>query len=494
MENIMPITDLDLRALAPRIRPLFAQTHFLKLLRAESGIKGTYLIGVEAIGAGYNPFGKYATADSITIQLFDWNAAPTRDVLFKPGFIVPDAVDVQQADGSICRSISGQTINKYQKSLAATVSVSGGYNFFSGSLSTEFSDQTTRESTNEFSRVQQSISVWSLHLAPAPSLRQYLRPGFRDYLDNLPRTPDKAQELFDTYGSHFLTGIVMGGRAVCASATDKVKVDRSFSIDVTAKAAFEFLTGQISAQAKTTYQNSISSFQSVSETNSFITGGDAVKAARAFQGKDCFDAWCESVGSSPDFVDFVSNNPMSGIWMLCKEPAQSTFLQEYYLNHWAVEQSKRAQVFADYVDDVVIITGKNSTIQPPAGYEKVNFDLNKGAHGDFIYLCYHKASYDNFRPNKDCLTDIQIIFGKDTPAPPGFIKLPQDLNKGAGGPFIYMCVKKEPYGNDKAIKDVAIIGGDNPDIPAPYGYIKVPGDLNKGVGGLYIYACYNKDI
>jgi hypothetical protein len=28
-------------------------------------------------------------------------------------------------------------------------------------------------------------------------------------------------------------------------------------------------------------------------------------------------------------------------------------------------------------------------------------------------------------------------------------------------------------------------------VPAPYGYEKVPGDLNKGAGGDFIYVCYS---
>jgi hypothetical protein len=44
-------------------------------------------------------------------------------------------------------------------------------------------------------------------------------------------------------------------------------------------------------------------------------------------------------------------------------------------------------------------------------------------------------------------------------------------------------------GNQIAIKSVTVVGGNSPNVPAPYGYEKVPGDLNKGAGGDFIYVC-----
>jgi hypothetical protein len=91
--------------------------------------------------------------------------------------------------------------------------------------------------------------------------------------------------------------------------------------------------------------------------------------------------------------------------------------------------------------------------------------------------------------NKKCITDIKIINGKHASAPHGYTKLPQDLNNGAGGKYIYFCYKSETYNHDRAIKDVTIIHGNNPDINAPYGYHKIDKDLNAGAGGKYIYVC-----
>ncbi|MGL4603694.1 MAG: MAC/perforin domain-containing protein, partial [Iodobacter sp.] len=381
------------------------------------------------------------------------------------------------------------TINKYQEDLSSRSEVAGKYNFFSGSIGVEFNSQSIHDASNEFTRIQQSISVWSLRLPVTPSLRNYLTPDFREYLDNLPRTPEAAAKLFRTHGSHFLTGIIMGGRTVYASATDKLQVERTYSVGVTAKASYEGLTGQLSAENETKFKQSISSFRQLSESSSFVVGGDGVKAAGAFNGAAGFDSWRESVGDSPDFVDFVSTIPMEGIWALCATREQSDFLKNYFDNTWGPAQSEALQVYADYIDELIVITGKSSGINPPGGYEKVPYDLNSKAGGDYIYLCYHASRYQPLKDNKKCITELKIIYGKDARAPEGFDKLPQDLNKGASGEYVYLCYKKEAYSNKTAIKGITVIGGSDELILPPYDFVKVDGDVNKGAGGEFVYIC-----
>ena len=215
------------------------------------------------------------------------------------------------------------------------------------------------------------------------------------------------------------------------------------------------------------------------------------QASRAFDGKEGFKAWTDSVASAPDFVNFVSTIPMDGIWRLCATTEQSAFLENYFTKVWAPARSQSYQLYADYVDSLVVISGSSSNIMPPTGYTKIPYDLNKGAGGKFIYLCYHKASYQQTGNNKQCIDSLVVIYGKNTLPPPGYIKLPQDLNEGAGGEYVYLCYRLANWGNDIAIKDVTVIGGGSSNVPPPYGYEKVPGDLNKGAGGDFIYVCYS---
>jgi hypothetical protein len=460
----------------------------MQLLRVLSELPDTVLPGVEAIGAGYDPFLRYASADSITVQIFDWYAAPAKSVTIDGNsYQVPEVVDVQSQNTYNYTDATGNSIDVYQSNLATSVSISGKYNYFSGSLDTEYSTQSLTRSQNAFSRIQQSITLWSLRLPTGPDLRNLLRQDFRDYLDSLPNTDAAAQDLFDRYGSHFLTGIVMGGRAVLSSATDKLQVSNSYSLDETAKASYKSLTGQLSASEQVKYSESVDSFDFYSESNQSVIGG--TEAASAFDGKEGFDAWKASVALAPDFVDFVPTIPMAEIWRLCASQEQAAFLSNYFSTVWAPTRSTSYQLYPDYVDALVTISGNSSSVAAPTGYTKIPYDLNHGAGGKYLYLCYHKASYRSDGENKPCIASVVIIDGKNAQPPTGYVKLPQDLNDGAGGDYIYLCYQPVPWADDVAIKDVTVIGGNNANVPAPYGYDKVPGDLNHGAGGDYIYVC-----
>lgn len=51
----------------------------------------------------------------------------------------------------------------------------------------------------------------------------------REQLDELDvKNPSAISRFFDRVGSHFLTGIVMGGRAILAASTNKLKVKRDY--------------------------------------------------------------------------------------------------------------------------------------------------------------------------------------------------------------------------------------------------------------------------
>ena len=44
-----------------------------------------------------------------------------------------------------------------------------------------------------------------------------------------------------------------------------------------------------------------------------------------------------------------------------------------------------------FVTDVQVISGGSANICPPEGYTKIDVDLNAGAGGKYIYLCYQNG-------------------------------------------------------------------------------------------------------
>lgn len=153
----------------------------------------------------------------------------------------------------------------------------------------------------------------------------------------------------------------------------------------------------------------------------------------------------------------------------------------------------------------------------PAGYEWDGTDINEGARGQSIYLCYKKGHY----PLYQAITDVTFASDKDEEdarCPSGYTGLYSaapgsdrtgsgsgDLNDGAGGSYIYLCYKR--LGKGAPLTEVNIRKKNGADFQCRYeiggdwdgagtdGPLDTETDLNAGVtppGELhdYIHFCY----
>ncbi|MDH3198244.1 MAG: hypothetical protein OEO21_08390 [Candidatus Krumholzibacteria bacterium] len=135
------------------------------------------------------------------------------------------------------------------------------------------------------------------------------------------------------------------------------------------------------------------------------------------------------------------------------------------------------------ISEVIVIYGGSSGIQPPAGYVRINADLNAGAGGDYIYLCYKKGVGAP-------ITGLYVTLDGGSPPPsPKYTRINVDLNRHAGGDYIYLWTTKDP--DCASIKNMIIQFGKNSRPPAPYTWIGV--DLNRNAGGQYIWLSYLKN-
>lgn len=135
------------------------------------------------------------------------------------------------------------------------------------------------------------------------------------------------------------------------------------------------------------------------------------------------------------------------------------------------------------IEDIIVVNaGRKNKLTVPEGYEKVGGDLNEGAGGDYIYFCVKRGS-----DKSKAINGLKIVMGKNASAPAGYQKLNEDLNKGAGGQYIYLCVKR---GSENPIHDIRVVSSKSAGVKAPDGYTMLNEDLNKGAGGRYIYLCY----
>ncbi len=153
----------------------------------------------------------------------------------------------------------------------------------------------------------------------------------------------------------------------------------------------------------------------------------------------------------------------------------------------------------NFVTGLFVLYGK--TALPPAGYTKIGVDLNKGAGGSYIYLCYTKDTSKGM-PIRN-LSVHNSSSGSHTHAT-NYFNAPSsyyptgngdaDLNKGAGGNWIFLHYTREgllPDGSYlEPIRDIKIVLGKYPTVPA--GYKIISSDLNKNAGGEFIWIIYKR--
>ena len=125
---------------------------------------------------------------------------------------------------------------------------------------------------------------------------------------------------------------------------------------------------------------------------------------------------------------------------------------------------------------------------PPPRYTTIDKDLNKGAGGAYVYLCY--STDPNVGPP---ITNIKVV-ASDSSAiqvEEGYINTGKDLNKGAGGKYIYLCYTCLQREYNFHITAVDVIQGSSKDTDVPpFGWIWIDQDCSEGAGGAYMYIIY----
>ena len=165
---------------------------------------------------------------------------------------------------------------------------------------------------------------------------------------------------------------------------------------------------------------------------------------------------------------------------------------------------------AELVTDVMLIGSKDQSVTNnlknqymAEGWKFLNYDLNEGAGGAFIYLLY-KSEYTCFDSNNNFVTDFYIkVSGSQgrpetithngrtyIPVPGGggnaFIadNVQCDLNYDAGGDYVYLYYTKDPFEDGRAVCYIDFNDGSDGAVRANGG--SSAADLNSDTGGVWL--------
>jgi len=443
------------------------------------------LPGVAYIGHGYNVFGDYAKAEFVKSPLFEYDDYSTVTVGGK-SFNIPSDIQYTYVNGAEFKSVSGMDSYQYRESMTINASLSGQYSFFSLSVKNNYNEEHYRSNYRAFCTIQNVIKQWKLTLpyTDFTKLKSMLTNQARSDIANL-----SPETLFNKYGTHFLAEIIIGARADYNTCVTKCTATTTIknNFQVCAEASFKKKSGSGSFSMVTEEQ--LQCFESNSFQNLKVSGGRSEYGSYIFQTGN-YDKWIESINKVEDLTisDFTDNS-LIPIWELCADDTRKNQLSaafDLYASQFALPS-----IVDDAINDFYFEVATYPTVTPDPGWSMIDVDLNRDAGGKYIYLCY-KTGLDD----QEAISNVTFIINNQQ-TPPGYVKLPQDLNEGAGGDFVYLCYKKEITSNP--IRRINILIGQNTQPETGFYFAEnywsgIKQDLNQGAGGNFLWMVYSYDL
>lgn len=445
------------------------------------------LPGVSYVGHGYNVFGDYAKTEYVKSVLFKYDSYQAVTINGK-SYNVPSDIEYIYINSADFKSVSGINSHEYRESMSISASLSGSYGFFSLSVKNNYNEEHYKSNYRAFCTIQNVIKRWKLTLpyTDFTKLKSMLTDAARSDIANLP-----PETLFNKYGTHFVAELIIGARAdyntVVTKCVETSAIKNNFQ--VCAEASFKKASG--SGSYHTVTEEQLQCFESHMAQNLKVSGGRSEYGSYIFQAGN-YDKWIESINNMENLTisDFTDNSLLP-IWELSADDARKNELSSAFETY--AEQFELPALLDETIDGLYFEVSDYAVVTPDPGWTIINTDLNRDAGGKYIFLCYQNGLDD-----QEAISAITFIVNSQA-TPAGYIKIPQDLNEGCGGgtDYIYLCYKKEITNNP--IRRVKILIGQNTQ-PEPgfyfgenyYSHIKQ--DLNQGASGNYIWLVYSYDL
>ncbi|MBG0859417.1 MAG: hypothetical protein IQL11_07925, partial [Bacteroidales bacterium] len=342
--------------------------------------------GFEDLGSGYDVFDKFADEAKVREHVLDYNKLNTDGLIEKK--------DLEQ---SKFQTTSGTSISQYASSLGVSVGLEGSYMFFSGSVTTNFSRERYEYDSYSFATYHCIINKYQLKLPTdwdAKDLKPYLTSQAKIKLND-PNEP--AANIFNIYGTHVLTGVVVGGRLDYNISGRTRDVKTGVSVGVYAEASFSKGLGSGSINTSVISQQEYDQFESHMEKRLEVYGGDS-ELGQHIISKNDYDAWINSIPNKLVFCNYAQNG-LIPVWEFCDDASRKAQLEAAYAT-WADDRAIAVHPAPRVcILDFKIVEGLNAANPYTVNgrdYFRINVDLNNGCGGSTPYIwIYYLPGLEN---------------------------------------------------------------------------------------------------
>ena len=343
--------------------------------------------GLDFLGCGYNVFGDYASPDTskgMKAPVLDYKEmVECREVNKRP-YTGADII-VENIENSAYEYCVQRTEN-------ANFNI--GIMGFSGGIGTNFGSMDSKSSNKYLATLTKHTKLYEYNLADPIyfNYSNYLLPSAKQALNDPNVSP---ATILDTYGTHVMTSVWLGGRLDYNISTVSQTSESFSSFKINAKASFNIGFVSFGGGYDEDTKDRIMSFNSRTNRNVILYGGTA-RTGQLFtdpqKAADAMDAWRKSLNNDPTFTDF-GGQPLKPIWELCENINRRNAIK--------AEFDKRAQTqkslfpVPKYVTNIA--TYNNNQGEP--GWSSTGINVRTIQHP--MYLFYYLSENPNY-----ALTDL----------------------------------------------------------------------------------------
>lgn len=444
--------------------------------------------GAIYLGCGYDIFGHYAKTSSLKQRVLELGAYSGSINYDGKDYTAPEQIELLPILEAEVNSSFGETLTKFMEDYKAHTKVSVSGALWQASLKADFNYNHNELKQYFYHRLSQVYDQYRLRLTNVEEsqLKAMVNPQFKTDLE----TMDPAK-LFDKYGTHYLAEVVMGARCDYNARTEKTEETLKIKtkIEACGKKKFGSIGAKCDASVDTDHE--METYENHTTVQIRAQGGHLQKIDAIRTAND-YSSWLDSINAGNYSMCSFTQDSLRPIWELCADKGRREVLAAAFDVYAA---GKQLPLPTDETGELCLLhltTAKGSTaaVSVPQGFTKINVDLNSGAGGKYIYLCYQKGRAGSTDPLP--ITDLVLRHDKGAQGD-GWEKIPQDLNEGAGGDYIYLWYKRDP--SKSPIHAVNVKSGKNTPSTPGYTYVtwndsSESADVNRGARGDYIWIEY----
>lgn len=421
------------------------------------------------IGKGYDVFDEYASPLYVKEAVLDY------DALAAAGMISGAAIE-----SSEFKTVSGTSASSYSTSLSTDVGLSISTNklLFSGSLKAAFSSEriSSTETSYQYATVQARIAKkgYRTTVQTPEALKPYLDSAFATAIDDGSVSPET---LFSRFGTHVMTGVIMGARLDYNLSATESGSSGSTSISGYVQASFKNTFASTSASYSADSLSSYESAFSQTEISTSVLGGSS-EYGMAIHTDGDYEGWIDSIDGNEVFCDYYGSDSLIPIWEFAEDSTRAAALEDYYLNEWA--EARGIGVVGQAILDIKVMSDWGTSYETGGlTYHRVYQNVNRGNDGDPLYL-YVAFGTDDGSDVKDPITHIALVYGDTESAAKADVNstyslVDVDLNKGVHGSYIYLVYRRGALSSYDPVRNIYIYNKTRDSKTYPYGFSDIEG-------------------